>query len=469
MMKKFFALILALAMTTCLLAGCGNSGASSAAASASGSAAASASTSAPAIPENTITGDPSADGAFVIWGWNTDFVTILEQVLPNYLSADELSRVVFVNAGGSDYYQDKIDEILADPSNDLYPDIMLLEVGYVQKYVQSDYLQDVSALGITKDDMANMYDYNVQLGTDTASGTTKALFWQATPGCLQIRADLAEKYLGTTDAAKLQGMLDSWDKVVAVSKQVNEASGGKVKLLSGYDDLKYIFCNGARTQAWYDENDTIVVDDAMKQYMDVSKQLYTDDSTFNTNQWGTDWAALKDGDGESTEACIAFCGCPWYTYWCLTDTWSANTVLIQGPQSFFWGGTGLAATSDCSDSELAGKILRYTACDTQAMIDINSANGDFVNNKAAIDYIDANGSGTTSTFTCYNDQSIVGFFKDKCEGINASLAKGEDQKICEVLFPVAVTAYANGSSDLDTSLTNFKASVHDMYSYLKVD
>jgi multiple sugar transport system substrate-binding protein len=469
-MKKLFAMLLAVAMMTCLLAGCGSSGASSAAAS--GSAAASASASAAAastsIPENEVTGDPTAENAFVIWGWNTDFVTILQNVLPKYLSEEELGRIVFVNAGGSDYYQDKIDEILADPSNDLYPDVMLLETGYVQKYVQSDYLQDVKTLGIEDADMANMYDCNIQLGTDTASGVTKALFWQATPGCLQIRADLAEKYLGTTDAAELQGMLDSWDKIVAVSKQVNEASGGKVKLLSGYDDMKYAFCNGARSEGWYDDNDTITVDDAMVDYMNVSKQLYEDDSTFNTNMWGTDWAALKDGDGESTEACIAFFGCPWYTYWCLTDTWSGNCILISGPQAFYWGGTGLGATTGCADNDLAAKVLRYTTCDTQAMIDINSANGDYVNNRDAIAYISANGSGTTSTFTCYNNQSIVDFFADKCDSINATLAKGEDQKICEVLLPAAVTAYANGTTDLDTTMANFKASIHDMYSYLNV-
>ncbi|MEA5144310.1 MAG: hypothetical protein VB023_12175 [Oscillibacter sp.] len=462
-MKKLFALFLPVVMTLCLLAGCGKTETPAPTTEETKSE----ETTEKKIPENTVTGDPNAKDAFVVWGWNTDFVTILEKVLPKYLSADELSRVVFVNAGGSDYYQDKIDEILADPSNALYPDIMLLEVGYVQKYVQSDYLQDVSTLGITKDDLADMYSYNLDLGTN-AAGATKALFWQATPGCLQLRADLAEKYLGTTDAAALQEKLNTWDKVAAVAKQVNEASGGKVKLLSGYDDLKYIFANGARTQAWYDKNDTLVVDDAMKQYMELSKTLYTDQSTFNTNMWGTEWAALKDGDGVNTEACIAFCGCPWYTYWCLTNTWSSNCILIQGPQAFYWGGTGLAATAKCSDTALAGKILRYTACDDQAMIDINSANGDFVNNKTAIAYIEANGSGTTSTFKCYNDQSIVSFFADKCEGINAKLAKGEDQKICEGLFPVAVTSYANGSADMNTAISNFKASVHDMYSYLKV-
>ena len=470
-MKKSFALFLAVAMLVCLLAACGTStpaSSESPAASTETEATPTPTPAASAIPDNTITGDPNAENAFVIWGWNTDYATILEKVLPNYLSKEEMSRIVFVNAGGSDYYQDKIDSILADPSNNLYPDVMLLEVGFVQKYVQSDYLKAVKDIGITDADMADMYDYNKQLGSDVATGATKALFWQATPGCLNIRADLAEKYLGTTDPAKLQSMLDSWDKIIAVSKQVKDASGGKVKFLPGYDDLKYIFANGARTAAWYDDNDVIQVDDAMIQYMDVAKKLFEDDSTFNTTIWSTEWASLKDGDGVSTEASICFSGCPWYTYWCLTDTWNNNDILVQGPQAFYWGGTGLAATTGCSDTELARKVLYYTTCNADSMVAINGANGDYVNNKKAIATIEKNGSGGTSTFKCYNNQDIIGFFKDKCEGINGTLAKGEDLKISEVMFPAAVTSYANGSADLDTAVGNFKSSVHDMYPYLKV-
>ena len=67
----------------------------------------------------------------------------------------------FVNVGDSSIYQEKIDAILADPTNEQYPDIMLLEVGYVQKYVQSGLLKNVKDLGITDADMANMYDYNL--------------------------------------------------------------------------------------------------------------------------------------------------------------------------------------------------------------------------------------------------------------------------------------------------------------------
>lgn len=469
-MKKFFALLMALAMMLSLCACTATLDADTAARiedfeSRLDAIEASLGGEAPAEEEAEETAEVVED-PFYVWAWNTDFVTILEQVLPNYLSEEEIARIQFVNVGDSSIYQEKIDAILADPDNEEYPDVMLLEVGYVQKYVQSGYLMDVATLGITADDMANMYDYNLSLGTDAASGDTYALFWQATPGCWQIRADLAEEYLGTTDPDALQAMLGTWDDVVAVSNSVNEASGGKVKLLSGADDLKYVFCNGARQSAWYDEDDKIVIDPAIEDYLNLSAEL--NGLTFDVGMWDTEWATLKDGDGVETEAAIAFTGCPWYSYWCLTDTWNDNTILIQGPQAFYWGGTGLAATADCSDAELAYKILYYCTCDTQAMIDINTANGDYVNNAEAIAYIQENGSGTTSTFSTYNDQDIIGFYASKCEGINV-LAVGEDQIICENLLPSVVDSYESGSVDLDTAVANLKSAIHDTYSYLSID
>lgn len=416
-----------------------------------------------AVPENEITGDPSAEDAFVVWAWNTDFVTLQGLLTEKY--PELADRLVFVNCGGSGYYQDKIDALLTDPSNELYPDLMLLEVGYVQKYVQSDYLMSLADLGITADDTKDQFQYNIDLGSDS-DGVQKASFWQATPGCIQIRADLAEKYLGTTDQAELETMFSSWDSILDAARTVNEASGGKVKLFSGYDDLKYIFLNGARTEGWYDSNDVIQVDPAMIEYMEYSKQLYDEELTFNTTMWGTDWSALKDGDGESSEAAVAYAGCPWYTYWSLTDTWNNNTILVDAPVQFYWGGTGLAATAECADTEVAAEIIRSCTCDADFMTSIYEANGDFVNNQTAINNIVSNNLKGTSTFTLYGDQNIPEFFSTRGQNIDVSLVRAEDMTINETLFPAAVTAYATGASDLDTAIADFKASVHDTYSYL---
>lgn len=419
-----------------------------------------------AVPDNEISGDPSADNAFVVWAWNTDFVTLENLLVEKYPELKD--RLVFVNCGGSGYYQDKIDALLDDPSNELYPDMMLLEVGYVQKYVQSDYLLSLADLGITEEDTKDQFEYNIALGSDK-DGVQKASFWQATPGCIQIRADLAEKYLGTTDQAELEKTFSSWDSILEAAKTVNEASGGKVKLFSGYDDLKYIYLNGSRKVGWYDDSDVIQMDEAMAEYMDYAKELYDQDLTFNTTMWGTDWAALKDGDGETSEACIAFSGCPWYTYWCLTDTWNNNTILVDAPVQFYWGGTGLAATTGCSDKDTAAQIIKACTCDAEFMTEIYKANGDFVNNQSAISTIVSEDIKGTSTFTLYGDQSIPEFFSTRGQGVDVSLVTAEDMTINETLFPAAVTSYATGEVDKDTAIQNFKNSVHDTYSYLKVE
>lgn len=159
-------------------------------------------------PDNEITGDSSAEDAFVIWGWNDDIKKILDGPFKEAYP-DDYKRIVFVNTGGSDYYQGKLDPMLDDTSNELYPDLMGLEVDYVQKYVNSDWVKSVADLGITEDDYKNMYKYDLDLGTD-ADGNVRALFWQATPGCYQVRADLAEKYLGTTDRQLSQRNLKIW-------------------------------------------------------------------------------------------------------------------------------------------------------------------------------------------------------------------------------------------------------------------
>ncbi|MEA4896111.1 MAG: hypothetical protein VB064_12760 [Oscillospiraceae bacterium] len=463
-MKKWLAISLAVVLLVGLMAACGSSTTPSTSASPEAeSTPAPSPEESPAIPDNTVTGDPSAADAFVIWGWNTDFENIQKVIETSY--PDLAKRIVFVNAGGSDYYQDKVDEILQNPDNELYPDMMLLEVDYVQKYVNSDYLMDVSDLGITSADMSNMYNYNIQLGTD-AGGATRALFWQATPGSLQVRADLAEKYLGTTDPAELQEKyFSSWDKIIAAAKTVNETSGGKVKLFSGYSDTIRIFLNSARKVGWYDSNDVIQVDDLMVQYMDLAKTMYTDDSTYNTTQWGTDWAAQKDGDGVSTEAAIAFCGCPWYTYWCLTDTWENNTILVQGPAQFYWGGTGIAATVGCSDTDMASTLMKAITCDTDFMIKINAQNSDYVNNKEAIKYLLDNNLGNSSKM--FGGQNLIEFYSESADNIDASTVTDVDQKT-QSLFQTQVDAYAMGTKDKDTAIADFKASVHDLYSFLKV-
>ncbi len=419
-------------------------------------------------PENVITGDAESDDAFVVWGWNDDIKKILDGPFAE-AHPDEYSRIVFVNTGGSDYYQTKLDAVLDDPSNPLYPDLMGLEVDYVQKYVGSDWVMNVADLGITADDCANMYQYNIDLGSD-ADGNMRAMFWQATPGSIQVRADLAEKYLGTTDPTELAAKFADYDTILQTARDVNAASGGTCKLFSGYDELKRILMN-SRTVGFYDDSDVITLDENVTKYFELAKTMYDEELTYNTAQWSADWYANMDGDGETSNAALAYFGCPWFTYWSLTgEAWKGQTILVPTPAQTFWGGTGLAATANCADTELAATIMKFFTCETDSMVAINALNADFVNNKEAVAKIIESGASADGNGMLYPDagQNFIEFYLPQADGIDASTVTAEDQTILSLL-DTQVQAFTTGEKELDVALADLKAAIHDTYSYLSVE
>ena len=82
--------------------------------------------------------------------------------------------------------------------------------------------------------------------------------------------------LDANDLKELAEKFKDLDTIVETAREVNEASGGKCKLFSGYDEIKRSL-TGSRTQGFYDENDKITIDDNIKTYMETAKTLYDED------------------------------------------------------------------------------------------------------------------------------------------------------------------------------------------------
>lgn len=485
MKKKIVSALMCATMAATLLAGCGNSAApttdapaadATTDAPAADAPAADATGEAEAEDTNTITGDVNAADAFVVWGWNDDIKKILDGPFAK-ANPDDYSRIVFVNSGGADYYQTQIDALLEDSSNALYPDMMGLEIDYVQKYVQSGALLSLADMGITDADVAGQYEFNRVVCSATGAGTAAdmyASFWQATPGAWCLRADLCEKYLGTTDPAELQAMLATWDKVEETAAKLAEASDGKCKLLSGWDDLNRVYMNN-RTSGWYDDNDNIVVDDQVKAFFEEAKKFYDNSWTFNTSQWGGDWYAMMDGDGEATEAALAYTGCPWFQYWCLSSTWQGQCITVAGPQSFYWGGTGLAVPSGCADPELAGRIIKYFTCDAATIQDIAKFNCDFVNsadaNAALLEYSTSSDEETAKNLASgnglMNNQNYLEVYSTILNGmkLDTSIVRSEDKTINDAIGTY-IKSYLEGEKDYDGAMDDLTSYIHDTFPYL---
>lgn len=483
MKKKMLALVLAASMTTLSLAGCGGASTTSTDTTATETTEtteatetaetaettettdATAAETEEAVPENEITGNADAEDAFYVYCWNAD---VMNNVIKYFAEAypEDAERIVYVNTGGSDYYQTKIDALLEDPTNPQYPDMIAMEMDYIMKYTDSDYTLPVSDLGITEADMKNMYQYTIDAAT--VNGEVKGLSWQAAPGAMMYRRSLAEKYLGTSEPDKVQEFFKDWDTMLSTGKKILTDSNGETKLFSGVDDVKRVY-QAARANAWYDENSVVSVEDTMLDYMDYAKALNDEGLTNGTTQWSDEWAANVKNDNT-----FAYMGCTWFLQWTLKTNSGGEKVgegtygdwaMCAGPQAYYWGGTWLGATTGCSDKELAGKIMKATTCDTEIMKNICKGSLDYVNNKEAVASLSAEGAGK---FDFLGGQDFLAYFSPLAEKIQLPAMSGEDFYITNA-FDDQVSSYINGDKDKDTAVADFKSYVVDLYPYLTAE
>lgn len=424
------------------------------------------------VPSDTATSVPEATAVpevsnepFYVYSWNTEIGDRLEYFKAAY--PQYADRIQYVNTGGSDTYQEKMDAILSTPDAVDYPDLMGLEADYIKKYVSSDYTRNIADLGITEADLKNQYEYTLEIPKDERNGQIKALSWQAAPGAMIYRRSLAIKYLGTDDPAKVQEYFKDWDTMVATGKTMLEKSNGETKLFSGNDDVFRVYM-AARQNAWVTDS-KLVVDDVMLDYMDFNKILEQDNLTNKTSQWTEAWNANAASDNT-----FAYMGCTWFLHWTIKPSSGGTAVgegtygdwaMIQGPQEYYWGGTWLAASEKCSDTELAGLIMKFMTCDVDNMYNIAADTLDYVNNKESIANLIKDGKGT---FDFLGGQDFLSVFAPLAEKVNVSTMTAYDQNINKA-FDAQVKEYSLGNKDKETALADFKASVIDIYPNLTVE
>ena len=448
--RKVLAMLLAFAMTFSLAA-CGSSGgnddqANSDANTESGS-------DEDAIPDNEITGDPSAKDAFVVWAWNTDFTTLQDLLVEKY--PDLKDRLVFVNCGGSSYYQDKIDALLDDPSNELYPDMMLLEVGYVQKYVQSDYLMSLKDLGITDADLADQYQYTKDVVTDS-NGNLKGVSWQGCPGVLIYNREAAKAVLGTDDPAEVQKSVSDWDTFTATAEKMKAAG---YNMVSSVNDTYRVYSNNVSGK-WVQDG-KIVIDDNLMKWVDDSKKMVDAKETGTFDLWSDDWSKGFYPDGK------VFCyfGPAWLINFSMaadTDGSIANQGgwgATEGPQGFFWGGTWICGATGTDNASLVKDIILKMTTDEDIMKEIVVADDDFVNNKPAMEAMAADTSYQSKVL---GGQNPLAMFCAGAEKIDLSNLSAYDQG-CNEEFQHAMKNYFDGKASLDDALNLFYKAVEEKY------
>lgn len=335
-------------------------------------------------PENsklTITNDitVTGDGDFVIWCRDIDmYRNYIEDIYAQYNS--EISeRITYVTFWSSEEFNTNLLEILDDPADPLYPDLVLVDISYYPyELLNPGYLLTADDLGITEEDMSQMFPFAVESFRDN-NGDIRGFCTNASISGFHLRADLAEEYLGTTDPEELHDRYFSNPKtMLAAARRIWLESNGMVSLFPGYDDL----CAGGmyigKDDFWYDDNGVLMDEVTVARIARLTMAF--DRFTFGYDSWSWDWIEAMDGDGVNSRAVIAYSGAPWFSYVLNTDSWYDNAIVVEGINPSTWGGNAFLVPAECSDVDLAADIIRTLTCNEEAMSQMYEMSYDFINN-----------------------------------------------------------------------------------------
>ena len=293
--------------------------------------------------------------------------------------ANEVNRTLIKNAAAADA-----------------PDLFVVESEYVKRFADSRYTLDLTELGFTEEDFANVYPSVLEIGGQK-NGVRKALSWQACPIVLVYRASLAEKYLGVQTPEEFQDLVKDNATFLETARKLGEASGGVCKMASGEGDF-------VNFQQWDRENEG----QEMTLYQMYS-QLKKEGLLQNKKPWTKGWYRGMNGQLETL--------CYFLPMWgirgtlmghCGVDTTekmkeeqversskrSGGTYgdwrVVSGPTHNVWGGTFITVNKmkyeQASDEKKAAikELIWYLTLNDEFLVQYAKDTKEFVSSKTAV-------------------------------------------------------------------------------------
>ena len=427
-MKKFLTLLLALAMVLSLAA-CGSGG----------------DATTPA-PEDSTAPAESAEPAS------------LSGTLEVWSSGEELGRFV---EGFNELYPDVTVNITVVPNADFLakltptlasgqgaPDIFTGESDYVKYLVDSGYWDDLKAEPYNAD-TSDVWDYVVSVGTDDG-GTLRALSFQASPGSIMYRRDIARDVLGTDDPDEVAAMLTDESAMLDVAAKLKESG---IKMFASWQDIFNMeFSN--RAEPWV-VDDKLVIDESMLSFMDTAKTITDNGYDLGVDPWAPEWIAAVDS---ADTFCYVL---PSWGYQSVVKPGAVETAgewaMCQGPIPYVKGGTWLGIYKDSPNKDLAWAFLSYCCLNSEAQQAYATEYGEYVSLKSADEAL-AEGPGED----VLGGQNPFAFYNAQMELLPADLMTAYDGTINNA-FLSATKNYATGAMTKDEAIAQYKAEVANAY------
>ena len=441
MKSKLMAALLSLTMAAGMLAGCGKGGSSGA--------------------------GKATDGGKVlnIYAWNEEFKSRVTDHYPGYEEVDATTGKVGdvtvkwnITPNQDNAYQNHLDETLLNQDKaaaDDKIDIFLVEADYALKYVDTDYALPVKDLGLTDEDLKNQYKYTQDIMTDS-KGVLKGTSWQGCPGVLIYNREAATEVLGSDDPSEVQKAVADWDSFEKTAEKMKDAG---YNMTATTNDAYRVFSNNVSGK-WVQDG-KVVLDDNIKNWIDLSKNMMDAGETTSADLWSPDWSAGFYPDGK------VFCyfGPAWLINFSMAADEAGSIAnaggwgATEGPQGFFWGGTWICGCAGTDNKTLVCDIMKQLTCNEEIMLDIVKKDSDFVNNKPAMEKAAADDS---FAFPVLGGQNPLPMFCAGAEKCDLSNQSAYDQG-CNEELQRAMKNYFEGNASYDEAYEQFTKAIGEKY------
>ena len=383
-----------------------------------------------------------------IYAWNEEFKGFFEKY---YTVPEGFTVEWIITPSDNGGYQDKLD---TDLLNGEQVDMFLAEADYIQKYADSDYTQDITAMGVT--DFSNAYEYTVKAASD-ANGVVKGVSFQCCPSALIYRRSIAKDVLGTDDPAEVQAALDSWEKFEAVA---DEAKAKGYYMTASFAETYRVFSNNC-TSAWVDEENNLQFDAQIEAWIAQTEKFIANEETLTAGIWDQEKNDQMFADGKT----MCFFGPAWSFNFCMGNAQdpekgcSGDWAICQGPAAHFWGGTWLMAPTGTQYADVVADIMNTFINNEEVCTALVANEAQFSNNKAVNEKFAADPEYGSAFLGGQNDVAVFAGMTDGIKWENHTIY---DQLLNEGL-QTYMQEYFKGTVDKDTALANFYKHVNEKY------
>ncbi len=390
-----------------------------------------------------------------IYAWNEEFKGFFEKY---YTVPEGITVNWIITPSDNNAYQDKLDTALfaqAGAADDSKIDLFLAEADYIQKYADSDFTQDITALGVT--DFSNTYQYTVQAASD-ADGVIKGVSFQCCPSALIYRRSIAKDVLGTDDPAEVQAALDTWEKFEAVAA---DAKAKGYYMTASFAETYRPFSNNC-TSAWVDENNELQFDDQILAWIAQTEKFVENGYTLANSGI---WDQPKNDQMFASGKTMCFFGPAWYFNFCMGNAQdpengcSGDWAICEGPAAHFWGGTWLMAPVGTDNPTLVADIMNAFINNEEICTALIENEAQFTNNQA-VNAKFASDPNYGSAFL--GSQNGVAVFSAMTGNIVWQNHTIYDQA-CNEGLQNKMQEYFQGLVDKDTALNNFYLDINEKY------